>query len=52
MCDIFYLTLIWERKVLIEVDLKAKHDCSLYKNKVIEIPVTVFFRVNTSCDFH
>lgn len=36
---------------LIDLDLKAKLDCSLHKNKVIEIPVAVFFSVNISCIF-
>lgn len=27
--------------LLMDLDLKAKPDCSLYKNKVIEIPVAV-----------
>lgn len=32
---------IWGGGVLMDLDLKAKLDCSLYKNKVIEIPAAV-----------
>lgn len=35
---------------LIDLDLKAKLDCSLHKNKVIEIPDGVF-SVSLSCIF-